>query len=101
MQKICLKIWILTRFKLDYLLTFTNKFRKNYNKLESIFKKQILEKIELLSQNPNHPSLRSKRIQSTDNFFESSINMDIRVIWYYESERVIILVDIGHHEILK
>ena len=27
--------------------------------------------------------------------------MDIRIIWYYEGDKMIILVDIGHHDILK
>ena len=27
--------------------------------------------------------------------------MDIRIIWYYEGEKLIILVDVGHHDILK
>lgn len=27
--------------------------------------------------------------------------MDIRIIWYYEDDKIIILVDAGHHDILK
>ena len=27
--------------------------------------------------------------------------MDIRIIWYYEADKMIILVDVGHHDILK
>lgn len=27
--------------------------------------------------------------------------MDIRIIWYYENQELIVLVDIGHHDILK
>jgi len=45
--------------------------------------------------------LRTKRIQGTDNLHESSVNMDIRIIWYYEGDVMIILVDTGHHDILK
>ncbi len=26
--------------------------------------------------------------------------MDIRIIWYYESDKLIILIDVGHHDIL-
>ena len=33
--------------------------------------------------------------------YESSINMSIRIIWYFENEELIILVDIAHHDILK
>ena len=61
---------------------------------------QIQSKLRLLSENPMHPSLRTKRIQGTKNLFECSVNMDIRIIWYYEGETLIILVDVGHHDIL-
>ncbi len=26
--------------------------------------------------------------------------MDVRIIWYYEGDMLIILVDVGHHDIL-
>lgn len=45
-------------------------------------------------------SLRSKYIQGTNRFFECSVNMDIRIICYYEDERMIILLDVGHRDIL-
>ena len=84
-----------------YKLTFTERFQKHYKKLHPNEKSQIMKKVELLAQNPLHPSLRTKRIQGTDNIFEFSVNMNIRVIWYYEGEQMIILVDVGHHDILK
>jgi len=83
-----------------YKITFTERFKKHYKKLHSTEKKQIMNKVELLMGNPIHPSLRTKRIQGTDDFFESSVNMDIRIIWYYKGESMIILVDVGHHDIL-
>ena len=33
--------------------------------------------------------------------FEFSVNMDIRVIWEYDGETLILLLDIGHHDILN
>ena len=46
------------------------------------------------------PSLRTKRIQGTIDLFECSVNMGIRIIWFYEGNVMIILVDVGHHDIL-
>ena len=86
---------------MTYQFTFTKRFEKHYKKLTVQEKKQLSQKLDLLSQNPAHPSLRTKRIQGTDNLYESSVNMDIRIIWYYEDDVMIILVDIGHHDILK
>ena len=84
-----------------FKLTYTNRFLKHYKSLTDIEKNQLQNKLRLLSQNPMHPSLRTKRIQGADDLFECSVNMDIRIIWYYEGDTIIILVDVGHHDILK
>ena len=34
------------------------------------------------------------------NLGEGSANMDIRIIWFYEGDKLIVLVDVGHHDIL-
>jgi len=86
---------------MSFEFTYSARFKKHYKKLSAIEKKQVTRKLVLLSQNPNHPSLRTKRIQGTDSLFESSANMDVRIIWYYEGDKLIALVDIGHHDILK
>ena len=46
-------------------------------------------------------SFMALTIQGTDRLYESSINMDICVIWYFEDNATIILADVGHHDILK
>ena len=76
-------------------------FTKNYKKLTVQLQKQIDNKLLLFAENPNHPSLRTKRIQGAEQLFESSVNMDIRLIWHYEDDKLIILLDVGHHDILK
>ena len=82
-----------------YELTFMPRFQKHMKKLSIQEKKQLKSKLSLLMENPFHPSLRTKRIQGTDKF-ECSVNMNIRIIWYYEGDKMILLVDIGHHDIL-
>jgi len=86
---------------MKFEFTYSDKFKKHYKKLNTVEKKQITSKLILLSKNPSHPSLRTKQIQGTDRLFESSANMDIRIIWYYEGDKLIALVDVGHHDILK
>jgi len=86
---------------MKYEFTYSDKFKKHYKKLSETEKRQIANKLILLSKDPSHPSLRTKRIQGTDRLFESSANMDVRIIWYYEGNKLIALVDIGHHDILK
>jgi mRNA-degrading endonuclease YafQ of YafQ-DinJ toxin-antitoxin module len=84
-----------------YQLTFTQHFQKHFNILTAQEKKQLKNKLELLAEDPGHPSLRTKRIKGSKNLFECSVNMSIRIIWYYENNTIIILVDVGHHDILK
>lgn len=82
-----------------YKLVYSKRFKKHYMRLHPTEKKQIASKVKLLSQNPMHPSLRTKRIQGTD-LFECSVNMEMRIVWFYEEGRIIVLLEVGHHEIL-
>ena len=84
-----------------FQLSYTDRFQKHFKSLTSNEKKQLYNKLNLLTENPLHPSLRTKRIQGTTDLFECSVNMDVRIIWYYEGSTMIILVDVGHHDILK
>ena len=62
---------------------------------------QLKKKLEILEMDPLYPSLRTKRIQGTVDLFEFSVNMDVRVIWQYDGDTIILLLDIGHHDILN
>jgi len=82
-------------------ITYTDRFKKHYKKLERQDKNLFQQKLRLFIDNPRHPSLRTKRIQGSDNLFEFSINIDIRVIWYYEGDNLVVLIDVGPHDELK
>jgi len=85
-----------TKHKLFFSKNFINKF----GKFSEGYQKLILGKLHLLGNNPRHPSLRTKKLNRWDELIESSINMDIRLIWQYDDDDIIIQ-DIGHHDILK
>ena len=80
---------------------YTEKFIKHYKKLTEKEQTQVKNKIILFTKDVTHPSLRTHRMQGYVNRFEFSINMDIRVIWQYDEENIIALLDVGHHDILK
>lgn len=86
---------------MSYKLTYSKAFKKHYKKLSDIEKKQTKKKLEFFIKNPTHPSLRTKKIQGVNGIWESSVNMDIRIIWFYENNELIFLLDIGHHDILN
>ena len=85
---------------MTYKISYTKRFEKHFKRMTTVEKNQIKTKVELLSQNPLHPSLRTKRIKGTEELFECSVNRDIRIIWYYEGAELILLLDVGHHSVL-
>lgn len=46
-----------------YRITFTPRFQKHFKDLTAQEKKLLKSKLELLAENPAHPSLRTKHIQ--------------------------------------
>ena len=82
-------------------ITYSDRFIKHYRKLTDVEKRQLKSKLSMFADDPFHPSLRTIRIQGTDALFEFSVNMDIRVIWFFDGEDVVILLDVGHHDILR
>lgn len=86
---------------MPFCISLSPRFEKNYKKLSKTEKRQLKRKLDLFIGNPLHPSLRTKRIKGSNGLFEFSVNMDIRVIWYREDDMIIILLDVGHHDVLS
>jgi len=86
---------------MKYEILFSNRFKKSFSKLEKLEKKVFYKKLSLFIENHKHPSLRTKKIKGSEILLESSTNMSIRVIWTYKDENLILMLDIGHHDILK
>jgi mRNA interferase RelE/StbE len=84
-----------------YEILFSSRFKKSFSKLQEQEKKLFYQKLSLFIENHRHPSLRTKKIQGSEILFESSINLSIRVIWTYQHEHLILMIDIGHHDVLK
>ncbi len=81
-----------------YKLKYTKEFEKNLKSLTKQEQNLVANKLKLFIQNPFYPSLRTKKVQGLDNVFEMSVNMDIRILWKYDSGIIILLLDIGHHK---
>ena len=81
-----------------YKLKYTKEFEKNLKSLTKQEQKLIANKLNILIQNPFHPSLRTKKLQGVSGVFEMSVNMDIRILWKYENGSIILLLEVGHHK---
>lgn len=84
---------------MKFKIILTKKFEKNLKKLSNIEQKQVAVKLKQLQKDPYYPPLRTKKIKGFEGLFESSVNMDIRILWQYKGSDIIISLDIGHHSI--
>ena len=86
---------------MKYEILFSSQFKKSFTRLQNNERRIFYEKLSLFIENHQHPSLRTKKIKGSEILYESSINMSIRVIWTYKNDDLILMLDIGHHDILK
>jgi len=72
------------------------------DKLSKIDQKRVLETITKLEKNPAHPSLRTKKMRDGSGRYESSVNMDIRILWKFDEDikMIIVALNVGHHDVL-
>jgi mRNA interferase RelE/StbE len=76
---------------------FSDLFLESVNRLPVEVKRALKKKLDLLADNPKHPSLRTNKIKGSEDIFEASINMDIRMTWeFYEDG--ILQRNIGKHD---
>lgn len=78
----------------------TKKFDKDYLNLPEKIKDKTDEKLALFLENPQHPSLRVKKMQGYENLWEASINTNYRFTFQISCD-VYILRKIGTHDILN
>lgn len=76
---------------------FSQYFEDNASNLSRSVKKILRGKIALLEENPNHPSLRTKKIQGQRYIFEATVTMNIRLTWQYYKDGIL-LRKIGEHD---
>jgi len=76
---------------------YTELFREKVKVLPVEIKKALKTKLELMVENPRHPSLRTKKIQGQEGLFEASVTMGIRMTWQYTDDGVL-LRNIGEHD---
>ena len=87
--------------KAKYIVVYEDSFKRELKKLSDTYQKMVLKKLKILESNPYYPSLRTKKMESGTGYYESSINMDIRILWYFKENSIIVLTDVGHHDVLK
>jgi mRNA interferase RelE/StbE len=92
----CLRTWTLM-----FKFYPSDNFRLNLSALTQNEQRLVNEKLKLLQQNPRHNSLRTKKYISIEGMMESSVNMSLRILWRYYGRGEIVLIAVGHHDLLK
>ena len=81
-----------------YIPDNLTKKLKNKKKLSASIKEKFYWCLDMLTKNPQHPSLRNKTIKGTINTWEFSINKNCRCIYRKEKEGIYILAIVKHED---
>lgn len=79
----------------------SDRFMKQLKKLLSngiVTVSQVEKFLHLLEETPQHPSLRTKKIQGTAGVFEASLNMAVGITFEYIKPDAVYLRNIGAHD---
>jgi hypothetical protein len=76
---------------------YSDLFKEKVKLLNPNVKKALKGKLELMVQNPKHPSLRTKKIKGSSDIYEVSITMNYRMTWQYYQDGIL-LRNVGEHD---
>jgi mRNA-degrading endonuclease YafQ of YafQ-DinJ toxin-antitoxin module len=80
--------------------TRTNRFKRDYKRLEPGVQKVLEKKLLLLIENPSYPSLRTKRVRKTRDIWEVSLTKQYRITFQVFQDEIV-LRRVGSHRILQ
>ena len=77
----------------------TESFLKDYRRLPAEVKSRVEKQLSYLIENPQHPSLKVKKLKGTDKY-EIRVSRGYRLTFRY-IDQVLELRRVGTHDILK
>ena len=97
MDLLAAKDWMsFWRRRMRYLIS--KKFKKNFDKLPSLVKKQFSRRRKLFESEPTHPLLHNHQLIGKYGDCRSfNVTGDVRVIFSHLDAKTIHLIDIGTH----
>ena len=82
---------------MKYRIKFTSRYLRGYKRLTPDVRRQVDKAIRMVTTNPNHPSLRLHRVQGTDDVWEISPTMSIRITLRFRDD-LIEFRNVGPHD---
>ena len=81
-------------------LLLTERFRRDYGRLPSQLQDQVDQKLQILLDNPRHPSLQVKKMQGAPKIWELRVTQGYRLTFQSESG-CYLLRRVGTHGVLR
>ncbi|NCO32579.1 MAG: hypothetical protein AUJ92_18200 [Armatimonadetes bacterium CG2_30_59_28] len=75
----------------------TARFERNLRDLEPRVREQFYDQLDVLLDNPRHPSLHTKRVQRQRGVLEGRVDIHHRFTFHYD-RGVLVLRAIGSHD---
>lgn len=83
-------------------IAYTPVFVRQYKKLPRALQDEVEEKIALFQKKPNHPFLKTHKLQGRlKGRFSFSVNYQYRISFQYLSKKEAVLLNVGDHDIYK
>lgn len=83
-------------------IEYTKRFKKAYKNLPANIQMKIKKAIQMLAENPRHPSLQTKPIQSFKGIYEARVDINYRLTYErLPNDWLLIRVVATHDEALK
>lgn len=79
-------------------IKFTRRFLKSFARLPKAVQEKVRKQIELLAENPRHPSLQTKPVQGAEGIYEARVDIDYRLTYEREAEDTLVLRVVGKHD---
>jgi addiction module RelE/StbE family toxin len=79
-------------------IKFTRRFLKSFACLPVSVQEKIKKQINLLAENPRHPSLQTKPIQGAPGIYEARVDVDYRMTYERDADDTLMLRVVGKHD---
>lgn len=81
---------------------FTAPFLRQLRKLDPDLQEEVVEKVELFSQQPDYPGLKVHKLKGRlKERWSFSVNYKTRIVFQYLIKDTVVLLAVGNHDVYK
>jgi mRNA-degrading endonuclease RelE of RelBE toxin-antitoxin system len=81
---------------------FTRRFLLSFARLPAAIQEKVKKQLDLLAEDPRHPSLQTKPIQGASGVYEALVDIDYHLTYERdEDDRLVLRVITRHYKELK